>query len=70
MLDSFTGGLVVEHPVKSDQVDQTQSILQKMRSTFRVVGKRLLLTHSRTALRLLLRLRPKWSNVTIIIYAL
>ena len=55
MLDSFTGGLDIEHPFKGVQVDQTQTLLQKMRSTFRVVGKRLLLTHSRAALRALLR---------------
>ena len=33
MLDSFTGGPVFEQPAKDDQLDQTQTILQKMRST-------------------------------------
>ena len=33
MLNSFTGRPVFEQPAKDDQLDQTQTILQKMRST-------------------------------------
>ena len=57
MLDSFTGGPVFDQPAKDDQLDQTQTVLQKMRSNCIAAcydGW----------------VRTKWSHVTIIKYAL